>query len=181
MTKKIIGLVGETGAGKDAFCKIAKKIDSSILLLRFSQPLSSALGLFFNEIKKEDQQWLVNSLRDRFGEDILMKGVARKIENATEDVIFLNGVRVKEEADFIRSLGGIIVYITTSPQKRWERIQNRGEKGDDNVSYEKFLKIDSERPEMQVKEIGKKADKLIDNSGTLEDLEERVIELIKDL
>ncbi len=181
MTKKIIGLVGETGSGKDTFCEIAKEIDPSILFLRFSQPLSSAMGLFFDEIKKEDQQWLASSLRDRFGEDILMKGVARRIENAPEGVIVLNGVRVKEEADFIRSLNGIIVYITVDSKTRWERIQNRGEKEDDNVSYEKFLKIASGRPEAQIKEIGGSADIVIDNKESWKKLEEKVVKLIKDL
>jgi dephospho-CoA kinase len=181
MRKKIIGLIGETGSGKDTFCNIAKEIDSSILFLRFSQPLSSALGLFFNEIKKEDQQWLANALRDKFGEDILMKGVAQKIERATEEVIVLNGARVKEEINFIRSLGGIIVYITASPEKRWKRIQKRGEKGDDDVSYEKFLKIDLGRTEAQIKDLGESADKIIDNSGTIEAFKKECEKLIKKL
>lgn len=181
MEKIIIGLVGETGSGKDTFCRLAEKNFSSVLSLRFSEALSSVLGLFFSDIKKEDQQWLASTLRDRFGEDILMKSVARKIEKAEEEIILVNGIRVKEELDFIKKIGGKIVYITLDTRKRWERIQGRGEKKDDDLPYEKFLEIDGGRTEIQIKELGKDADININNDITLEGLEEKVIYLINSI
>ena len=47
--KKTIGLVGETGAGKDVFCEYIKKKYSKVFCFRFSQPLTEALGIFFDE------------------------------------------------------------------------------------------------------------------------------------
>ncbi len=181
MTKKIIGVVGPTGSGKDAFCEIAKSNFPSILTIRFSEALTTILGLFFDEIKKEDQQRLANTLRDVFGEDILMRAVEKKIRDSENEIIVVNGIRVKEDFDFIKKIGGTVIYITVDSKTRWERVKKRGDRKDDDIPYEKFLKIDSGRTEVQIKGIGKKADKLIDNSGTLEDLEERVVELIKDL
>ncbi len=181
MGRKIIGIVGETGSGKDTFCRIIKEKFPSVLSLRFSEPLSKALGLFFEEIKKEDQQWLASALRDRFGEDILMRGVAKKIKEAKEEIIVVNGIRVKEEFDFIKEMGGVVVYITIDTKKRWERIRHRGERKDDSVSYEKFLEIDSQRPEQQIKEIGQKADIVVKNEESKEDLEGKATELIQNL
>ncbi len=178
MNKKIIGLVGETGSGKDTFCRIIERLSPSILSIRFSEVLTQTLGLFFDEIKKEDQQWLANTLRDRFGEDILMKAVSRRIKEADADFIVVNGMRVKEEFDFIKKEGGVVVYITLDAKKRWERIKNRREKGDDNVSYEKFLEIDNGRTETQIKEIGKMADFVIENDKDLGYLEEEIKKLI---
>ncbi len=179
--KKIIGVVGETGSGKDTFCRIAEKNFSSVLPLRFSEALSNVLGIFFNEIKKEDQQWLASTLRDRFGEDILMKSVAKKIEKAEEDIILVNGIRVKEELDFIKKIGGTVVYITLDTRERWERIKERGEKKDDDLPYEKFLEIDKGRTEVQIKELGSGADITLNNDITIEELEEKAVDIINNL
>jgi len=179
--KKIIGLIGETGSGKDTFCSLAKKRFSSILFPRFSEPLSETLGIFFEEIKKEDQQWLANALRDRFGEDILMKSIAKKIKEAGEEIVVLNGIRVKEEFDSVKSLGGIIVYITLDAKMRWERVRKRKEKEDDDISYEDFQKIDKGRPEAQIRDLGAKADIIIRNDGSIEDLEKKAVEVIQNL
>jgi dephospho-CoA kinase len=181
MKIKIIALVGETGAGKDTFAAIVKENFSSVLLLRFSESLTAVLKIFFDEVKKEDQQWLVNLLRDRFGEDILMKAVAKKIERAKEEIVIINGIRVIEEFNFIKNLGGTIVYVTLDAKERWERVRIRKEKKDDDVSYEKFLEIDNRRPEKQIGEIGKKADIKIENTGNLEELKMKAIEIINNL
>jgi len=44
--KKIIGVVGETGSGKDTFCDYLKKIKRNVFVFRFSQPLTEALSIF---------------------------------------------------------------------------------------------------------------------------------------
>ncbi len=181
MKKRIIGLLGETGSGKDTFSNIIKNEVPSVLLLRFSKPLSDALGVFFDEIKKEDQQWLANNLRDRFGEDILMKGIAKKMKESSSEKIILNGIRVREEFNFIKDKGGTIIYINADPKIRWERVRERGEKKDDNVYYEKFLEIDKGRPEVQVRELGEQADIVIDNNKELKDLKKKAIEIINSL
>ena len=181
MNKKIIGLVGETGSGKDIFCRIVEKSFPSVISLRFSEVLTKILGLFFEDIKKKDQQWLANTLRDKFGEDILTKSLAKKIKECDKEIIIINGMRVKEEFDFIKEAGGIVVYVTLDAEKRWERIKERKEKKDDNVSYEEFLKIDSGRTEAQIKAIGKMADFVIKNDKDLSFLEEEAKKIIKKL
>ena len=58
MNKKIIGLVGETGSGKDTFCRIVEKSFPSVISLRFSEVLTKILGLFFKTLKKKTSNGL---------------------------------------------------------------------------------------------------------------------------
>lgn len=167
--KKIIALVGETGSGKDTFCDYFKKNFKNVFIFRFSDVLTEILKNFFDEIKKEDQQWLAQTLRQRFGNNVLGKFIKRKIEKIKNGIIILNGVRMKEEYDMIKKLGGKIVYITAPSKLRWQRIQKRKEKEDDNISYKKFLKLEKAKSEVFISQIGKIADYKIENSGSKKD------------
>jgi dephospho-CoA kinase len=167
--KKIIGITGATGSGKDTFCKYIKENYPNVFCFRFSQPLSEVLGIFFNDIKKEDQQWLAITLRERFGKEILWEAIKKKIGEIKEGIVLLNGVRYVEEYEGIKKLGGKIIYLTAESKTRWERVKIRGEKKDDDVPYEKFLEMEKAATEVLISQIGKKADMTIENNGSVED------------
>lgn len=164
--KKILGLVGETGSGKDTFSKYLKKKYKPVFCFRFSTPLTEALKIFFNEVKKEDQQWLAISLRKRFGNNILGEAIKKKIKGIKKGIIILNGIRAWEEYKMIKNLGGKVIYITTDSKTRWQRIQKRGEKKDDPISYKKFLKLEKAKTEILIPQIGQKADFKIENNSS---------------
>jgi len=166
--RKIIGLVGETGSGKDTFCQYLKKISKEpVFYFRFSDPLLETLKIFVNEIKKEDQQWLGKILRRRFGDNVLAKAISKRIKNIKRGIVILNGIRYWEEYEMIKKLGGKIFYITVDPKLRWQRLRKRGEKKDDFSSFRKFLEREKARTEILIPEIGKKADFKIENNGSI--------------
>jgi dephospho-CoA kinase len=182
MAEIIIGLVGETGSGKDTFCDYIKKtVKEPVFYFRFSDPLSEVLKIFFEEVKKEDQQWLVGHLRKRFGENILGEAIKKKIKNIERGIIILNGVRMPQEVKMIKEMNGKIVYITADPKLRWERVNKRGEKKDDSVSYEKFLEIEKAKSEVLIPKIGEKVDFKIKNNGSIEDFFQEIDKIIKKL
>ncbi len=179
--KKILAIWGMPGAGKDTFCDFFKKHHPEAVVFKFSDSLSEALNLFVDEIKRKDQQALVNFLRDYFGEDILTKAIKKKVKNSNADIILLNGARVWGDYNMIKSIGGINVYIKTDSKTRWSRMKDRGEKKDDNVSYEEFLELDKGRSEKDIKEIAKKAEITVENNSDLKSFEENILKLIKEI
>lgn len=182
MKKIILGLVGETGSGKDIFCNfIKKKVKKPVFCFRFSDPLSEILKILFSEIKKEDQQWLGKILREKYGNDILAKALKRKIEGIKKGIIILNGIRYWEEFEMIKKLDGKIIYITADQKLRWQRLRKRGEKKDDFSSFKKFLEREKAKTEILIPKIGKKADFKILNNGSLDNLYQKIEKVIKKL
>jgi len=167
--KKIIGLAGEIGAGKDTFCDCLKENYENVYFFRFSDALTEVLKIFFDEIKREDQQWLSLTLREKFGGDILLKALAKKIDAVKEGIIVLNGVRRPSDMEAVKSTGGKVVYVTADEKVRWERVKIRKEKADDNVSFEKFQELCGAEAEQQISIVGKNADFKIENNGTKEE------------
>jgi len=182
MSKTILAFVGETGAGKgEAVEYLKKKLGNKVSVLKFSDALSEVLRIFFDEVKKEDQQWLVSHLRERFGEDILARSLEKKIKNAIEGILLLDGVRMPKDEEMVKRNNGRMVFITAPSRLRWERLQGRGEKGDDKATYEKFLEMENAASERRIKEIGERAEFKIDNSGDWENLHGQIENLIDKL
>jgi len=176
--KKIIGLTGEMGCGKDTFCQFVKENYENVFILKFSDALTDVLKIFFDAIKREDQQWLGSALRERFGKDILVKALIKKANNIENGIIIFNGVRKELEVPGIKEIGGKIIYITGDPKIRWERVKIRGEKADDDVSFEKFLEMHNAEAELQIPEIGAKADYKIENNGSKEEFYKEIKKVI---
>ena len=81
-------------------------------------------------------------------------------------------MRWQSDVDLIRSITpNKLVYITASVEHRYERIKTRKEKvGEDQASFEQFLKEEQIETELEIKNIGKGADITIINDGSIEDL-----------
>ena len=179
--KIVIGLVGETGSGKDTVAHYLKR-RYNVDLLRFSRPLKKALDLFFEKSSKEDQSWLYTVFKKRFGEDILHRGVRRYISQHS-GIMCVNGMRMEMDLEFIRSFDiNYVIYVTADQRLRWERVVGRGEKSDDNQTFEKFKKFEATaETEKAIPEIGKQADFVIKNEGTMDDLLWQVDDVMKEI
>ena len=180
--KIIIGLVGETGSGKDTVANhIHKKYD--ITLRRFASPLKKTMRFFTDKASKADLAWLYSVLKERFGEDVLHKALRKEIRNLDRKIICINGLRMPRDEAFIRSFPhNYIIYVTADQKRRWERTVNRGEKSDDAQSFADFQAFEATaETEKAVPEIGARADYVIDNSGTLDELLSKADQVIDDI
>jgi len=176
MSKTIIGLIGEMGAGKDTFCDYLKGNYQNVYFLKFSDALTDILKMFFDDVKREDQQWLSSSLRERFGQDILVKALVKKIEKISDGIIILNGVRRPDDFKALKSIGGKLVCVTADQKLRWERVKIRGEKADDDVPYEKFVEMGKAEAESMITVIGAEADIKIENNDDKEEFYHKIKE-----
>jgi len=167
--KVVIGLVGETGSGKDTIANYLQE-KYGVWLMRFADPLKDTLKIYFDQFSKDDQQWLAMAFRKRFGNDILGRALKQKVENA-EGLISINGLRMPEDYDFVRSFSpSVIIYVTADQKLRWERTSSRGEKTDDKMDFAYFQELEKAETEVHIPEIGAKADFTIRNEKDLEHL-----------
>jgi dephospho-CoA kinase len=175
--KIVIGLVGESGSGKDTVAKyLSEKYGAK--LMRFADPIKETLKIYFEKSSREDQQWLYLTLRERFGSDVLHNAIRNRAKEA-EGIIVVNGLRMPVDYDFVRSFeNNHILYITADQKLRWERTAGRGEKADDDVTFEKFQEMERVETEVHIPEIGAKADFKIINEEDLEFLLKSVDEIM---
>lgn len=170
MKKTIIGLVGETGSGKDTVADYLEK-EYGAKLMRFADPIKDTLSIYFDKLSKEDQSWLYLVFKARFGDDILSRAMAKRVEDSKDELIVINGVRMPSDYDFVKKYPRAqVLYVTVDQKIRWQRIASRGEKRDDRISFEKFRELDCQETERHIPEIGKKADKTILNDKDLNHL-----------
>lgn len=180
MKQVIVGLVGETGSGKDTVADHLVE-NYGATMMRFADPIKDTLSIYFNKLSKKDQQWLYLSLSGRFGEDILCRALKKRVEADKSELIVINGLRMPCDYDFIKNHKGLVLYVTADQKTRWERVKNRNEKTDDRISFEQFQDLDSKETEIHIPEIGKKADHRIDNDKGLEELIEETDKFAENL
>lgn len=136
MNKRIIGLAGKKGHGKDTAAKVFHQLfDNNTCILSFAHPLKVAVGSLFNLTEKmlEDRtfketplkewdnktprqllQWMgTDVLRNQFDKDIFLKNMEQKINGHLDfyDNIIISDVRFDNEAQMIQHLGGCVIQI----------------------------------------------------------------------
>ncbi len=177
----ILGLIGKKLGGKDTVAEylVAKHSASHI---RHSHILDEILTILDLPISRRNEIDLGVGLRKVFGDGILGQALARRVKNATSNIIVINGIRFPDELANAKNLGAKIVYITAPSELRYQRFLKRQEKADDaSQSMEEFTHQEQEPTEIQIPAIGKQADYELQNVGTLEDLYKNIDNLLLSL
>jgi dephospho-CoA kinase len=73
----------------------------------------------------------------------------------------------------------ILLFLDAPARMRYERVVKRGEKGEENISFDEFLKAEQMGTEKGLPEIKKLADNVIVNDGSVEDLLAKVDTITK--
>lgn len=184
---KVIGLTGTIGSGKEIVREIFEKNANSYSVVLSSLLKEDALKKQGIKITREIRQNLGNELRKQYGTSVLVK-IAVSFMQKNKDFLIIEGIRSPGEADFLREKFGDdfkLISVDASQQTRFERISHRGREGDPKT-WEEFVKLDErdqgkDEPEygQQVRKCIEMADIALQNDGSLEELQKKVEDVIK--
>ncbi len=182
----IIGITGKSGAGKGTVAKYLKQRGYVY------HSLSDILRL---ELKKTGQEEdlpnlikLGNRLRTDEGPGILGKRTVKLIKDNQEEKSLVDSIRNPSEIEEIRMAADhfILVAVDAPLEVRYQRINKRGRPGD-NITFEAFkeqdfkqLKSDDTNAQ-QILDCFKQADYTVVNDSSLEELNQKVDNILKDL
>lgn len=180
MEKIILGFAGEISSGKGTAAKyLVEKYAGSTH--RFSTMLRDVAKRMYLEENRENLQKISTIFRQNFSEDILSKVIFHDTQNDEHEVVVVDGVRRFSDIEYLKTLPEFkLVYIDASLEKRYERIVGRGENADDSSkTFEEFKKDQEQEAESQIRDLKGKADFVLDNNGSLEDLYAQIDKIIK--
>lgn len=167
----IIGLVGHLASGKGTAAKYLVERHGATGL-RFSDPLRETLAIYDQPNTRDNMQELSTLLRQRFGENVLAKAIARKARMVESGLVVIDGVRRLTD---IEGLGGLttfyLVAVAADQRVRYQRYVDRSEnEGDADTTFEQFCQQDAAEAEVQIPQVMSEAAVTIQNDGTLEEL-----------
>ncbi len=182
MPNLIIGLTGQLGSGKGYVASyIAKRYGGAIF--KFSAYLSKVLGVMTLENSRDNLVKLSESLRREFGEQVLSYALAKDAVASEAPVVVVDGIRRVDDLAALEPLPNfVLVAVEASPETRYARIMQRGEKTDEaNLTRDEFQAQERRSTELTVPTVMQRATIRIDNNGTVEELKAKINDLMNQL
>ena len=173
MDKLVLGILGEKFAGKDAAADylVAKH---GAAHFRFSHILDDILKLLALPVSRKNETALGLGLRQIFGGQVLGPAILQRVQASGKALVVVNGLRMDEVAS-LQQLGAKTLYVTAPAELRFERYRQRREKTDDgSVDFAAFLEQEQGPTEVGIPALGQAADFKIENTGSLEDLYQKL-------
>lgn len=187
-----IGVIGQIRAGKTTVANGIINIlnekhmmndeEFKIQQFEFSGPLRSILrALHIDENSRPHLQTLGNILRDNFGKTTISEAVAQDILKSDCDVAVVSGVRMKTDLSILNHFpdSHILIYVKADIETRLFRENLENAKNNRPLkSMEQFLIEAQARTEVEIEEISKQADYIIDNSSDITTLTAQLVDVV---
>ncbi len=180
----VIGLTGENCAGKSTVADyLAKK---GFYVLSLSDIIREELKAENKALSRDNLINKGNEMREKFGPGILSKKTVAKMQAVKDRNYVVDSIRNPAEVEELRKLDNFfLIYVTASPEMRFERIRHR-DREEDPKTFEAFLGIEklemenAEKTKQNLKATFALADKKIENNGSLPSLYEDVNQALSD-
>lgn len=176
----ILCITGRPGSGKTEVSKILEKMGFHIIEMG---------SIIKSEMEKEGipptlkniKEFMFN-IRKLNGEEVVAQKVTEKILSEKGENIAIIGVRSLNELEYfkknIKSISSIAVV--SSQEKRFLRL-NKRERSDDPKTLSEFTYRENNETKLGIDYVIENSDYIIDNSGTISELEKNVFMILKEL
>lgn len=176
----IIGLTGKNAAGKGEVAAFLK--DKSFYYYSLSDVIREALEHQKIAITRDALILTGNELRAKFGPDVLARRIMERLDPNRNYVI--DSIRNPAEILALKeSRRFVLLNIEAATQTRFERIKKRARENDPQTLDEFQLKEDAESRNLaehkqSIEACQELADHTITNDGTVEELQQKIQELV---
>lgn len=174
----IIGIAGTLGSGKGTVVKYLRS-KKNFSHYSSSDILKKNLEERGLSVTRKNMSELADEFIKKYEGGILHASYQQAQADNAQNII-LEAIHRVGEAEFVRSLGGLVLGVDADVAVRYERISERHEGKKDEVTSDQFL-ADSKREDEgkgngtpNIKEVLKNTDHTIMNNGTLEELQKEV-------
>ncbi len=132
-------------------------------------------------LTRSNLQQLAIIMNGKYGDTSLSDAVEKRIKEFSADVVTYDGILWPSDVEMIRRFPkSILVYITASPEVRYQRTLERKEKvGEGSMTFEQFMQEENVATETSIPTIAAQAEVRFENEGTKEELEKKVEEFYK--
>lgn len=121
-----------------------------------------------------------NALRNNFNPDIWLLSFANRVRKNPDQNFVISDARFFNELDFIKKQGGILIRVERGTDPEWYETASKANNGDADALEVMKTKY-SYAHQSEWGWAGTKYDYVIDNNGTIEDLEVRVRKVISEI
>ena len=175
--KLVIGILGAPLAGKETCANLFQTLlvedGYSVSRHTFSDILRDTLALWDIPANRENLQKMAIFMNAEtgFGDGALSRAMKHRLKNDESDVTILDGVRWLGDEIMIRSLNDegvktIFIYIEADPKVRYARLMERNRIGEGATTWEEFEQQEKARTEIDIPDIGSRAEIILHNNYT---------------
>ena len=178
MKRRIFALVGMPGSGKTEATLILK--DSIFSKVVMGDVIREEMKNKKIPINSKNMREFMIDLRKKEGMDIVARKCIRKIESLDSNIIIIDGLRNFEEVEFFKkNLESFkIIAVNTSSETRYKRLLAR-KREDDSLDIELLKERDKKEISVGIGRVIEIADHIIDNEGTVEQLQKEFKKIIE--
>lgn len=173
--KLVIGLIGAPLAGKETCGNLLEKLlvedGYSVSRHTFSEILRTTLDLWDIPHGRDNEQKMaiIMNAETGFGDGALSRAMRRRLMEDSADVAILDGVRWLGDERMIRGLNNegiktILIYIPAELKVRYDRLIARNRAGEGATTWEKFMEQQQMKNEVDIPDIGSRAEVTLENN-----------------